>query len=292
MPNGYSGASSLWHGVWSLSVSESYIAMLIEVCFLGYRSIPNVGNLCLVMQDDFTSSTLDSKFWTHEVRVDGYGNGQFEWTTASENNTFIKDNTLYLVPTLTSDSLGGDAIINGQTLNLTSTGLCTSTNITQCVARSNFSTGQIINPIQGARLVTRNKVSIAYGKVEVTARMPTGDWIWPAVWMMPENSAYGEWPRSGEIDIVESRGNGPTYGDKGNDHIQSALHWGPVAAFDSYLKTWGVRTDKRKGYTSSFRKYTLEWNDKFLTTCESIYLTSPAARLTRQMSTIKFRRSL
>lgn len=48
---------------------------------------------------------------------------------------------------------------------------------------------------------------MTFGKVEVVAKMPQGDWLWPAIWMMPENSTYGDWPRSGEIDIAESRGN-------------------------------------------------------------------------------------
>lgn len=79
-----------------------------------------------------------------------------------------------MVPTLTSDALGGDAIVNGYTLNLTTSGQCTSQNVSQCAARSNASTGAIINPIQGSRIITRNKVSIKYGKVEVVARMPKG----------------------------------------------------------------------------------------------------------------------
>ena len=37
--------------------------------------------------------------------------------------------------------------------------------------------------------------------------MPSGDWLWPAIWMLPAKHAYGQWPASGEIDIVESRGN-------------------------------------------------------------------------------------
>lgn len=46
--------------------------------------------------------------------------------------------------------------------------------------------------------------------------MPQGDWLWPAIWMMPDNDTYGEWPRSGEIDIAESRGNdGDTYRNGG-----------------------------------------------------------------------------
>ena len=38
-------------------------------------------------------------------------------------------------------------------------------------------------------------------------QIPLGDWIWPAIWMLPRQLAYGQWPASGEIDIMESRGN-------------------------------------------------------------------------------------
>jgi beta-glucanase (GH16 family) len=94
-----------------------------------------------------------------------------------------------------------DAISNGYALNLTADGRCTGTNLTGCVAVSNATTGSIINPVQGARLVTKGKASIKYGKIEIIAKMPTGDWIWPAIWMMPEDDVYGEWPKSGEIDV-------------------------------------------------------------------------------------------
>jgi len=72
-----------------------------------------------------------------------------------------------------------------------------------------------------------------------------------------------------DVKIAESRGNNYTYGVQGNDRIQSALHWGPVAALDSYLKTWGWRSDRVNGFTDSYHKYTLEWTDKYLTTCTS-----------------------
>jgi beta-glucanase (GH16 family) len=78
------------------------------------------------------------------------------------------------VPTLTADAIGGDAVNNGYTLNLTANGQCTSTNVTQCVAISNSSLGTVINPVQASRIVTRNKVSVKYGKVEVVAKMPEG----------------------------------------------------------------------------------------------------------------------
>jgi beta-glucanase (GH16 family) len=101
-------------------------------------------------------------------------NNQFEWTSASDNNSYISDETLYIVPTLTSDHLGVDAITNGYTLNLTTDGTCTSSNVTQCGAVSNSSLGTMINPVMSARLSTKGKASIKYGKVEVEARMPTG----------------------------------------------------------------------------------------------------------------------
>ncbi|VDI15769.1 Hypothetical predicted protein, partial [Mytilus galloprovincialis] len=52
--------------------------------------------------------------------------------------------------------------------------------------------------------VTTNAV-ITYGTVTVRAIIPKGDWLWPAIWMLPRDWHYGGWPRSGEIDIMESR---------------------------------------------------------------------------------------
>lgn len=62
-----------------------------------------------------------------------------------------------------------------------------------------------------ARLTTKNSHHITYGKVEIRAKLPQGDWLWPALWMLPVDDAYGPWPLSGEIDIMESRGNGVDY---------------------------------------------------------------------------------
>jgi beta-glucanase (GH16 family) len=98
-----------------------------------------------------------------------FRNNQFEWTTASANNSFVKDGTLYIVPTLTADQLGAENIANGYTLNLTTDGTCTSRNVSQCGAVSNSSLGSIINPVQSARLITKGKASIRYGKVEISA---------------------------------------------------------------------------------------------------------------------------
>jgi len=83
------------------------------------------------------------------------------------------------------------------------------------------------NPIRSARIRTVNSFSFKYGRVEVKAKLPRGDWIWPAIWMLPTYGEYGTWPASGEIDIMESRGNDETYSSGGVNRFGSTLHWGP-----------------------------------------------------------------
>lgn len=48
-----------------------------------------------------------------------------------------------------------------------------------CSVRSNKTSGDIINPVRSARLSTKGKRGIQYGKIEVVAKMPKGDWLWP-----------------------------------------------------------------------------------------------------------------
>lgn len=59
------------------------------------------------------------------------------------------------------------------------------------------------------KITTKGKFSFRYGLVEIKAKLPTGKGMWPALWMMPENSRYGPWPSCGEIDIMESLGHFP-----------------------------------------------------------------------------------
>ena len=55
--------------------------------------------------------------------------------------------------------------------------------------------------MQSARISTINSATIAFGKVEVRAKLPKGDWLWPAIRMLPKDNKYGAWPLSGEIAV-------------------------------------------------------------------------------------------
>jgi len=111
--------------------------------------------------------------------------GSFEWNTDDPLNSYVSEDGLHIVPTLTlqSTNISGDQLINGYTLNLTSDNTCTNPDGgPDCVTTSNVTTGAIINPVRSARLTTAGSKSITYGRVEVVAKMPKGDWLWPAIW--------------------------------------------------------------------------------------------------------------
>lgn len=154
-------------------------AVSVVICYLKARTVVR-HDYCLVMDDDF--KTLNSDYWTHEIQLDGFGTGSFDWTTDDAKNSYVDSAGLHIVPTLTNSTtdINDDQLYNGYTLNLTDNG-CTSTQASSCVAHSNSTTGSMIPPVRSARLSTKGKKTIKYGRVEVTAVLPQGDWLWPAI---------------------------------------------------------------------------------------------------------------
>ncbi|KAG6117482.1 hypothetical protein E4U13_001043 [Claviceps humidiphila] len=226
-----------------------------------YRQVP----YCLIYEDHFT--TIDESVWTHEVQLDGFGTGSFDWTTRSQKNSYVDSQGLHIVPTLTNEttSITNQNLWANYTLDLTKDNHgCTGTVNTSCIKTSDPIKGSMIPPIRSARLSTKGKKSIRYGQVEVVAKLPKGDWIWPAIWMMPEDSAYGPWPQSGEIDIMESRGNSRTYSEGGRNYYYGTLHWGPVKGMDGYYKTTMAKKLRRGDYSDGFHTYGMQWTPNYI----------------------------
>lgn len=109
---------------------------------------------------------------------------------------------------------------------------------------------------------TANTFSFKYGKLEVEAKLPKGDWIWPAIWLLPEDQAYGVWPASGEIDIMESRGNDVSYPSGGVNCFGSTLHWGPYYPDDPYQLTHGDFCMSGKTFNDDFHTFGLVWSEE------------------------------
>ncbi|EXJ79452.1 hypothetical protein A1O3_08954 [Capronia epimyces CBS 606.96] len=226
----------------------------------GLRSVVN-HKYCPVYLEDFANG-LDSKVWTKEAEVGGFGNGQFEQTTTTDENVFVQDGMLHIKPTLQDPKL----VTTNNVINLLADGICSSSVWSDCITGTNTTNGTIVNPVKSGRINTKKGAAIRYGRIEVEAKLPQGDWLWPAIWLLPVESKYGEWPQSGEIDIAESRGNNHTYPSGGNDIISSALHWGPNDANDAWWRTNVKRNALHTTFAKRFHTFGLEWSEKYIFT--------------------------
>jgi len=112
------------------------------------------------------------------------------------------------------------------------------------------------NGYTSGRLVTRGKVDMLYGKVSARIKMPSGQGIWPAFWMLGSDYANVGWPECGEIDLMELINSGTTY--------YVTLH-GPQGKSD-YSNHEGVRaTGSIADLTNDFHVYWLDWQPDSIT---------------------------
>ncbi|MBN1985052.1 MAG: glycoside hydrolase family 16 protein [Prolixibacteraceae bacterium] len=100
-----------------------------------------------------------------------------------------------------------------------------------------------------ARLVTKGKGDWLYGRFEVKAKLPAGTGTWPAIWMLPTNWKYGNWPKSGEIDIMEHVGY-----DYGKVH--GTIH---TEAFNHSIGTQLGKAIDVENVDKQFHVYATEW---------------------------------
>jgi beta-glucanase (GH16 family) len=124
----------------------------------------------LVWADEFnTPGAPDPSRWGYDIGNgnNGFGNNELQYYTNRSDNVIISNGTLKI--TAKKESFSG--------FNYTST-----------------------------RMLTKNKFSTKYGKIEVRAKLPTGVGTWPAIWMLGNNIDQAGWPACGEIDIMEHKG--------------------------------------------------------------------------------------
>lgn len=217
----------------------------------------------LVFEDTFDK--LDFTVWQHERTLAGGGNWEFQVYDNTRTNSYVDNGILHLKPTLLEDRYGA-GFVNTGTLDMNGgspADECTNPAFYGCLRAG---ANGALNPAMSARIRTINSFSFKYGKVEVRAKMPTGDWLWPAIWMLPRHNAYGTWPASGEIDLVEARGNARLMQNGVNIGVEQAgstLHWGPYWPYNGYDKTtW--RRNSSPGYNADFHLYQLEWTPDYL----------------------------
>lgn len=143
----------------------------------------------LVWNDEFEGDSIDDANWTHEINCVGGGNNEKQCYTDSADNSYVADGLLNIV------ALPAEAGAE--------------------------------QPYTSARLNSKNKVDITYGRIEIRAKLPFGQGSWPAFWMLPTDNVYGGWPNSGEIDILETV-NLKVVDSDGNSEstVHGTLHYG------------------------------------------------------------------
>lgn len=180
----------------------------------------------LVWQQDFLHPDADLSAWNFRfgndltddegnVIVQGWGNGEQQYYTGNSSNVYIDENGLHLCARKEATEAGG------RRFAYTST-----------------------------RMDTKGKFSFCYGKLVTRAKLPVGQGLWPAIWLLPEEQVYGPWPASGEIDIMEAKGRLPR-------QVFGTLHHGKD--FESQVID-EFSYQFREGTINEFHDYTLEWN--------------------------------
>jgi uncharacterized protein YjdB len=142
--------------------------------------------------DEFDGSALDTNTWSYstgyylnsDLGTWGWGNDEKEWYNNSQENIFLKDGKLNIVA---KKEPRYDFTEFGQPSNPNQ-----------------------IAPYSSGKIWTKDKFSFTYGRIDFKAKAPKGNGLWPALWMMPQDSAYGTWAASGELDVFEGRGRVPS----------------------------------------------------------------------------------
>ncbi len=164
----------------------------------------------LVWNDEFSGTELDLDKWAYEVHNPGWTNQELQEYTRSTDNTFVRDGHL-VIKAIKTDLFGQDY----------------------------YKSGKINN---------RTKGDFTFGKVVVSAKVPEGQGLWPAVWMMPSNqNKYGGWPKCGEIDIMEILGHQ-------TDIAYTTIHYGnPHASQQGTIKL------EDGSFSDGFHEFSVEW---------------------------------
>jgi len=198
----------------------------------------------LVWSDEFNGTEIDLSKWSHEIDCWGGGNEERQCYTDEPDNSFVENGFLFI-----------NALIDP------TTGYALTEKLRKTDEEKKATTRK---PFSSARLNTKGKADWLYGRFEVRAKMPTGQGMWPAIWMLPTEEHYGGWAASGEIDIVEAVNQGAKC--KKCDHgienrIFGTIHYGREWPHNKYK---GEETSL-SSTPDGFHTYAVEWKEGEIT---------------------------
>ena len=168
----------------------------------------------LVWSDEFngpSGAAVDATKWTAEIGGGGWGNNELEYYTSRVDNAYQSDGLLVIKA------------------------------IKESYAGSQYTS---------ARLITRNKFSPQYGRFEARIKLPFGQGIWPAFWMLGNDIGTVGWPQCGEIDILENIGKEPTI-------IHGTIHGPGYSGEFGIGSSYSLPNNQR--FADAFHTFAVEW---------------------------------
>lgn len=190
-------------------------------------------NSNMTWSDEFNGSGKPSSSkWTFEIGngSNGWGNGEYQYYTDRLENAKVENGVLKI--TAKKEAYEG--------FNYTS-----------------------------ARMITLNKFDFKYGRIDIRAKLPSGEGTWPALWLLGSNFSTVGWPACGEIDIMEHWGNNP-------GKVSSATH---TPDCHGGCSSAPVGETTIPDYNTAFHVYSLEWTEnelRFLIDDEFKYSYNPS----------------
>jgi beta-glucanase (GH16 family) len=178
---------------------------------LQQATVPELEGYTLLWNDEFNEENLNTDIWNYEPHEPGWTNNELQEYTTSTDNVFLDDGSLTIKAIKTTDAAGNDYFTSG-------------------------------------KITTQNKQDFTYGKIVVSAKVPKGQGLWPAIWMMPTvQEFYGEWPKCGEIDILEVLGNQV-------DTAYGTIHYG-----EPHAQQQGTYVLKDSTFADDFHEFSVDW---------------------------------
>lgn len=178
----------------------------------------------LVWSDEFNGTAIDLAKWSFEIgnggSNPGWGNDELEYyrTENSSLQTIAGTTGKALVITAKKEPFGGHAYTS-------------------------------------SRLKTQGKASWTYGRLEARMKLPEGQGLWPAFWMLGNSISSVGWPQCGEIDIMEMVGGGVK-----DRTTHGTVHW-----HDGGYQHRGGSLTLASKLSSGFHVYAVEWTPRALT---------------------------
>ncbi|CAH0584501.1 unnamed protein product [Chrysodeixis includens] len=218
-------------------------------CELSVSKVNVPGFVCqgqLLFEDHFNASIAKGKVWTPENKFVGEPDFPFNMYL-QDNSVTVEDGKLSIKP-VTLESIYGENFVR-QTLDINAR--CTGVIGTTDCARE-ASGAQILPPIVSAKITTKNTFAFKFGKIEVRAKLPLGDWIYPEIQLEPRDNIYGiNNYASGIIRVATN---------KGNAEFSKKLYAGPImSATEPYRSSHLRERTGSDAWTKDFHIYSVEW---------------------------------